>query len=74
MKVFLIPVLQGALVSTVHVSILSMDDLNQSVIGQQITPGFLAGMGNAYTLVMDNVMAATNNGRLSDKQPFFMVH
>ncbi|MCJ1438612.1 hypothetical protein MMC27_008002 [Xylographa pallens] len=60
----------GALVSTVHVSILSLDDqtFTGAVIGQQITPGILDG--SSITSVMDNIISATVSGKLTDKQPF----
>ena len=69
MIAFLIPVLQGTLVSTVHIKVLSMQDLEftSSVIGQQITPAILASISNLS--VMDNIISTTINGKLTDKQP-----
>ena len=56
--------------STVNINILSTEDreFTPVVIGQQITPGILAGTYNSS--VMDNIISATINGRLSDKQPY----
>ncbi|MCJ1387060.1 hypothetical protein MMC17_010189 [Xylographa soralifera] len=67
---FFIPILQGALVSTIYISILSLDDqeFTPVPIGQQITPGILAASSN--TSVMDSIISATINGMLTDKQPF----
>ena len=69
MTAFLIPVLQSALVSTVHIKVLSTQDLlTSAVIGQQISPGILAGIPNSS--VMDNIISTTVNGKLTDKQPY----
>ena len=69
MTALLVPVLRGVLVSTVHIKVLSTEDLDTStVIGYQISPEILAGMHNES--VMDNIISTTLNGRLTDKQPY----
>ena len=68
--VFIIPVLQGALVSTVHIRVLSTQDrlYTPAVIGQQIGPRALTGISNSS--VQENVISTTVNAKLTDKQPF----
>ena len=70
MIAFLIPVLEGALVGTVHIKVLSIQDLEftSSVIGQQISPAVLASISNLS--VMDNIISTTINGKLTGKQPY----
>jgi len=69
MIAFLIPLLRGALVSTVHIKVLSQEDGDGSVvIGPQINPGAMVQAWNSS--VMDTIIFSTVNPKLIDKQPY----
>jgi len=69
MIALLVPVLRGVLVSTVHIKVLTTEDLDtKTVIGSQVSPGILAGIYNES--VMDNIISTTVNGKLTDRQPY----
>lgn len=69
MIALLVPVLRGVFVSTVHIKVLSMEDLDTStVLGNHVSPGDLAWIYNDS--VMDNIISATVNGKLTDRQPY----